>query len=131
MMPDPTPEHEWLKQLVGEWTYENTCTMGPDPETMTTTGRESISMLGELWTIGEMEGDMPGAGTMKAIMTLGFDPAKGKFIGTWIGSPMTFMFIYEGSLDEARRTLTLDTPRPRLRRSQQDGRLPGHRRTPR
>ncbi len=109
---DPTPEHEWLMQLIGAWTYENVCDGGPGEPEIRSTGSEVVSKFGDLWVQGLMEGEMPGCGMMQAIMTLGFDPAKGKFIGTWIGSIMASMFVYEGELDAARRTLTLDTTGP-------------------
>lgn len=112
MQTDPTPEHAWLKQLVGAWTYEHSCPTGPGEEPAHLTGTESVRMLGDLWVIGEMEGEVPGGGRMTGVITLGYDPARGKFIGTWIGSVMASMFVYEGALDEAGWVLTLDTTGP-------------------
>ena len=110
-IPDPTPEHLWLRQLSGEWKYESSC-QGPDGESMVMRGSESIRMLGELWSVATMRGDMPGDGSMEAVMCLGYDPARGKFLGSWVGSPMTTFFTYEGQLDSARKILTLDTVGP-------------------
>ena len=42
-------------------------------------------------------------------MTLGYDPDKGRYVGTWIGSMMTHLWVYEGALDAAERVLTLET----------------------
>ena len=53
-----------------------------------------------------------GAGPMSYLMTLGFDPAKGKYVGTWIGSPMTTLFVYEGEVDGAGKSLPLNTTGP-------------------
>jgi len=69
-------------------------------------------MLGDLWMVGESTGDLPGGGTMTAVITLGYDPARGRFVGSWVGSPMANMFVYEGTLDADRRALTLDTTGP-------------------
>jgi hypothetical protein len=55
---------------------------------------------------------MPGGGTAKTIMTLGYDPQKQRFVGTFIGSMMTYLWVYEGSLDAAGKVLTLDAEGP-------------------
>ena len=49
------------------------------------------------------------------LMTLGFDPAKGTFVGTWIGSMMTHLWVYaEGRLDAGGRVLTLESEGPSM-----------------
>lgn len=106
----PTPEHEWLMRLVGEWTYESSCVMEPGQEPTTGSGREVVRAIGDFWVQGEMTGEMPGAGEMTGIMTLGYDPLKKKYVGTWFGSPMAFMFLYEGQRVGDR--LALDTLGP-------------------
>ena len=55
---------------------------------------------------------MPGGSTATTIMTLGYDPAKKKYVGTFIGSMMTHMWLYEGTLDASKKILTLDTEVP-------------------
>jgi len=112
MQAEATKEHAWLKKLVGEWRFASECPQGPDGEPMRSEGKESIRMLGELWAVGEMTGEMPDGSPMTAVLTLGFDPSKGKFVGTWVGSPMSSMFVYEGELDEAENRLTLNTTGP-------------------
>ncbi len=49
---------------------------------------------------------------MKSLITLGFDPLRGKFVGTFIASCMSFHWLYEGTLDDQRRILTLETSGP-------------------
>jgi hypothetical protein len=110
MQTEPTAEHTWLQQLVGEWSYQNECVMGPDGKTEKGTGREVVRAFGDLWVMGEMTGTMPGAGEMKGLMALGFDPGKGRFVGSWIGTPMASMFVYEGVLEG--NVLTLDCEGP-------------------
>jgi hypothetical protein len=111
MNDQPTPEHDWLMKLVGEWTCESECIMGPDQPPMKTQGRESVRSLGGLWTI--CEGTL-GAGEMAgtSIMTLGFDPKTGRFVGTFIASMMYHLWSYNGVLDEAKKVLTLDAEGP-------------------
>jgi hypothetical protein len=109
---EPTPEHEWLKRMVGKWEYEAECSMGPDQEPFRGTGTESVRMLGDLWVLCELEGTMPDSTPMTSLLTIGYDPARGKFVGTYVGSVMTNMFVYEGELDADCRTLTQDTTGP-------------------
>jgi len=108
----PEKQHEWLKQLVGEWTMESECMMGPDQPPLKSTGTEVMQMFGDLWVVGDGTMQMPDGGKMGSRMTIGFDSDRKKFVGTWIGSPMTHMFIYEGELDASSRVLTLNTTGP-------------------
>ncbi|MEO1130884.1 MAG: DUF1579 domain-containing protein [Planctomycetota bacterium] len=110
--PKPTPEHLWLKQLVGDWSFESRGSMGNEDDVVELRGTESVRMLGDLWILSDMDGAMPGGERCTAVMTIGFDPDRNLFIGTWVGSMMTSMFHYEGSLDEGRRVLTLNTSGP-------------------
>jgi len=109
--PKPAEEHQWLQQLVGDWTMVGTA-LTPDGGTMESTGKENVSSLGGLWIIGQGEGSMPDGTAAQMRLTVGFDPAKGKFIGSWVGSMMTSQWVYEGELDEARKVLTLNTEGP-------------------
>jgi hypothetical protein len=51
-------------------------------------------------------------GAATTLMTLGYDPQKKQYVGTWVGSMMTHLWIYEGSLDEEEKILTLNTEGP-------------------
>lgn len=111
-MPELRKEHQWLMRLVGEWEIEGEGTMGPDQPPVTWKGTESVRALGDYWTIGEGRSPMPGGGEMVSITTYGYDPAKGRFVGTFVSSVMTMMWLYEGSLDASEKVLTLDTEGP-------------------
>lgn len=112
---EPQPEHQWLHRLIGDWTCEFECDMGPDQPKSKQTGTASARSLGGLWTIIEGEGEMPGGGTSQSILTLGYDPAKKTFRGTFIASCMTHLWIYEsGSLDAAGKVLTLNAEGPKF-----------------
>jgi hypothetical protein len=109
---EPQKEHEWLHKLIGDWTSEMECSMGPDQPPMKSTGTESVRSLGGLWTIGEGAGDAPDGTPVKSIMTLGYDPQKQRFVGTFVASVMTHLWSYEGTLDASGKVLTLDTEGP-------------------
>ena len=68
--------------------------------------------LGGLWVIAEGQGEMPGGGLATTIMTLGYDPRRKAFMGTWIGSMMTHLWHYRGALDADGKVLTLDAEGP-------------------
>ena len=110
--PEPQAEHKWLQRLVGEWTFESECNMGPDQPPMKHGGRETVRSLGGLWTIGEGDGETPDGNTFKTIMTLGYDPQQKRFVGTFIASVMTHLWPYNGSLDASGKVLTLDSEGP-------------------
>jgi len=114
MQAEPVQEHHWLQKLVGEWTSEMEAKMGPDQPPFKSQGTETVRSLGGLWTLGEGQGEMPGGGIGYTLMTLGYDPLKKRFVGTFIGSMMTYLWLYDGALDEAANKLTLDAEGPSM-----------------
>jgi hypothetical protein len=106
---EPQDEHRWLQKLVGEWTYrsETIVEAGKPPEV--TSGTETVRSFGDLWITADMPGGM---GT--SIMTLGYDPQKGRFVGTFISTGMTLLWVYDGSLDAAKKVLTLNCEGPSM-----------------
>lgn len=111
MQSEPQQEHQWLQKLVGEWIFESECSMGPDQPPMKDTGSESVRSLGGLWTMGEWHNLCDGKPSV-CIMTLGYDPARQKFVGTFVASIGTHLWVYEGELDAAGRVLTLNAEGP-------------------
>jgi Protein of unknown function (DUF1579) len=117
MHTEPQKQHQWLDQLIGEWMSEVECSGGSDQPPSKTQGSEVVRSLGGLWIIADGVGEMPDGGTGKTIMTLGFDPQRDRFVGTFIGSMMTHLWIYNGSLDATEKVLTLDTEGPNFSQS--------------
>jgi hypothetical protein len=106
-------QHQWLHRLVGEWTYEHEVCMKPGDPPHRSAGRETVRLVGDLWIVAEAEFTMAGcAGT--TIMTLGYDPQRQRYVGTWVGSMMTHLWLYNGSLDPSEKVLTLDTEGPAM-----------------
>jgi hypothetical protein len=93
MHAEPQKEHQWLQKLVGEWTYETEALMGPDQPPEKSTGTERVRSLGELWILAEGQGGMPGCGAVTTMMILGYDPQKQRYVGTWVGSMMTYLWM--------------------------------------
>jgi hypothetical protein len=110
-VPGPEKEHAWLKQFVGTWETASECSLGPGQEPLKCQGTMSARMLGDLWVVVESESSMMGT-KVNALQTLGFDPKKKKYIGTWVDSMLNHMWQYEGELDDAGTKLTLEAEGP-------------------
>ncbi|MCA1868720.1 DUF1579 domain-containing protein [Agrobacterium genomosp. 3] len=109
----PQKEHEFLSRIVGDWImtassgHENYDANDPSQRFTGT-----VRSIGGLWIVGEGTGKMPDGDEMTAVITVGFDPAKGNFVGSWIGSMMTYLWVYRGWLEEDGKTLTLEAEGP-------------------
>src|SRR4030095_16943034 len=111
----PQREHKWLQKMVGEWTSEAEMATEPGKPRETCKGTESVRSLGGLWVLAEGQGEMPGGGgPATMVLTLGYDPQRKRFVGTWVGSMMTHLWVYNGSLDAAERALTLEAEGPSM-----------------
>jgi hypothetical protein len=86
--------------------------MGPDQPPMKSKGTESARSLGDLWIVAEGKGEMPDGGEANMILTIGYDPVTKRYPGTWIGSMMTHLWVYDGELDASKRILTLAADGP-------------------
>jgi len=113
MKAEPQKEHQWLERLVGEWTAESEMPAEPGQEPTKYTGTESVRSLGGVWILCEGRGaEASDNGSDTTIMTLGYDPSKQRYVGTFIGSMMTYLWVYEGELDSTGNILTLDAEGP-------------------
>lgn len=105
------PEHRWLEKLAGKWTYEGEA----EGEEGKATGKETVRSLGGLWILAEGEGEMPGSPEpMRTLMSLGYNPQTRRYVGTWIGSMMTHMWVYDGEMDATGKVLTLNCEGPSM-----------------
>jgi hypothetical protein len=114
MTTDPQKEHQWLQKLVGEWNYQHECAVEPGKAAEAFRGTESVRSLGGLWIVAEGQGAMPGGGDWTTLMTLGYDPKTKRYVGTWIGSMMTHLWIYDGALEAGGRVLALEAEGPSM-----------------
>jgi len=110
-LPKPAKEHELLKQFVGEWTVTAETVPAPGQEAMRCQGTETAKMVGGFWLVNQGESNMFGT-TVNSQMTLGYDPGKKKYIGTFFCSMDSTLWKYEGTMDEAGKKLTLETTGP-------------------
>jgi Protein of unknown function (DUF1579) len=114
MTAKPERQHRWLEKLVGDWTFETDVPAQAGQPASKSIGTESVRSIGGLWIQAEGRGEMPGGGPATSVMTLGYDTQKKRFVGSWIGSMMTYMWVYDGGLDAAERVLTLNSEGPSM-----------------
>jgi hypothetical protein len=85
--------------------------MGPDEPPMECSGTIDSRMIGEFWVVNEMKGNDQNL-PMHGLQTIGYDPQKEKFVGTWVDSMMNHLWIYEGQFDDTGKKLTLEAEGP-------------------
>ena len=108
----PQKEHHWLARLEGEWTFEGHAHAGPGKPPEKFTGSETGRSIGGFWVMLEGRGEMPeGGGPSTTIMSLGYDPESKRYRGTFMGSMMSHLWIYDGEIDQA-GVLTLEAEGP-------------------
>src|SRR3546814_15748840 len=69
---------------------------------------ERVRSLDGLWIVAEGEGEMPGGGPATTLLTLGYDPRRQRYVGTWVGAMMSHMWVYEGHLADSGKDLARD-----------------------
>ena len=106
MMPRPTREHELLKLYAGTWDARTKSRFMPDQPFAESTGSEVATLgFGGFWLTGEYRGTMHNCPFLGR-STVGFDPSRKKFVGTWIDSMSAGMGTSEGSFDDKKKTFT-------------------------
>ena len=103
---EQTANHKMLLKAVGH--YEGEAWMpGPDGEKQTSKTWETVEAVGQFFTRSEFKMDMGPAGTYEGHGVHGFDPKKGKHVGTWIGSMDPYLSVMEGDFDEKTGEMTM------------------------
>lgn len=103
--PKPTEAHAWLKKFEGEWEAVGR-PASPTPGMSEFRGGGVGTMFGDFWVEIRQHADMGGV-KFKAIQTIGYDPEKKKYFGTWIDTNSSHMWFYEGDLDASGKKLSL------------------------
>ena len=103
----PMAEHKVLNQEVGTWDATVKAFMsGPTAPPMISKGTEvNRLMTGGLWLISDFSGEVAGV-KFEGHGQFGFDPAKKKYVGTWVDSMGPNMSNLEGTYDEKTKTIT-------------------------
>ena len=107
-LPKPGKEHEAMKELEGTWDFVMKHRMAPDAPEVESKGVETCSMVGGFWMVFDikvpaMVMGMPWHG--HGIM--GFDPAKKKYVGSFVHNMTPYLSTGEGTMDAAGKVLTM------------------------
>jgi hypothetical protein len=102
--PRPGPEHDLLKRQVGTWdAVVEMMPVGVPPST--STGVETNRMVGGRWLVTDFESRMAGQ-PFHGHGTTGYDPARRKYVSTWVDTFGTSLYTGESAYDAGTRTLT-------------------------
>lgn len=105
-MAKPQAQHDFLQKMVGTWEVNAADIANGEVWT------ETCRSLNGIWFVAEGNGNMPGGERATTVLTLGYDPAKGRYVGTWFGTMMHHLWVYDGELSEDGKTLSLYTTGP-------------------
>lgn len=108
-VPKPTAEHERLAHEVGTWDATiKSWVQGPSAEPIVSKGTEVVKLMpGGLWLLTEFHGKAAGDIAFHGAGATGYDPKKGKYVGTWVDSMSPAVMLTEGDFDPKTDTLTM------------------------
>ena len=110
----PVLEHQWLRNLVGEWRIETEMTMAPGQPKQKSEGTESVLSLGGLWAFGGGKATMPGGTVMEHYFALGYDVSFKEYRGCWFASMSSHLWKYVGELSADGKVMTLSCVGPNM-----------------
>lgn len=96
--PQPTAEHNRLRELAGVWKVTSSFYMDPNPATppMIAEAQETIESFGNFWIRGVYESDFMGQPFQGQTM-LGYDPEKKEYVSTWLDTMSPTFFHFRGN----------------------------------
>lgn len=105
-----TAEHKMVMKSVGSWEGTMSMHMGvPEPTKAPCT--EVITAVGDLWVTTRFEMDFMGM-PFSGASSMGYDPEKEMFVGTWIDSMTPRLTIMEGKFDEEKNAIVMHYEMP-------------------
>jgi hypothetical protein len=110
---EATVEHVWLRKLVGVWDVVADLSGAEESGAPAMEVRivEEVEALGDYWIVSQLSADFGGV-PFRSRMTVGWDPARGIFVATWVDTLSTYMWVYSGELDAGRNALTFEAEGP-------------------
>jgi hypothetical protein len=104
--PKPGPEHAGLKQSAGTWDATIEAMWAPGTPPTVSKGVETSSVgMGGLWLVTDYKGEFMKEPFQGHGVT-GYDPAKKKYVSTWVDSMSSALSIGESTYDPAKKTMT-------------------------
>ena len=109
--PSPQKEHDWLKQLEGEWETECELLLEPGKPAHKNKGTETVRNLGGFWYVSEIKSECFGM-PFTGLMTVGYDTQSKKYVGSWVCSMCDHQCTYKGTAEGNVITLETEAPNP-------------------
>jgi Protein of unknown function (DUF1579) len=99
-----SPELARLQNDVGDWNAEITVTPQPGAAPQASTGRLTGRLIsGGRWLVLDFKNHTTG---FEGHGLYGFNPASGRYVGTWVDDMRTNLYLGEGDWDSATSTMT-------------------------
>jgi hypothetical protein len=105
-LPKPGPEHEKLKELVGDW--KAVIEIGGQKYEGKVTYK---SICGGMWVASDFQGDMLGM-KFEGHGLDGYDTNKKKFVSVWVDSMSSAPLVEEGEIDASKKLLVMTGEAP-------------------
>jgi hypothetical protein len=105
--PTPSKEHEIFKDMAGTFDCVmkfNNPMSGKEEESK---GVETITVLGGFWAVFDLKFESMMGMPWHGHGTIGYDPMKKKYVGSFVHSAAPFMSIGEGTMDAGGKTMTM------------------------
>jgi hypothetical protein len=104
----PTEQHRKLRAEVGTWDVTIKSWADPNGDPIESKGTETDRLMpGGLWLIQDFRGEFGGA-SFRGHGTMGYDPFKKKYVGTWVDSMSSSLMTIEGDFEADGKTLVME-----------------------
>ena len=103
--PSPAPSTRCSRRTSATWDATVEMFMAPGAPPALSKGTETVTMMGGFWQLSEFKSEMMGQ-PFEGRGTMGYDPAKKKYVGTWVDTMTPGYYTVEGTYDAATKTLT-------------------------
>jgi hypothetical protein len=97
-------QHKIVMQSVGSWEGTIVMNMPGMPEPMVMPCTETITAVGDLWTVSRFESSFMGT-AFSGSATFGYDTDRKAFVSTWVDSMATSITNMEGQYDEKTKSV--------------------------
>ena len=102
-----TKEHKLIVKGAGDYEGTLTWSMPGMPEPMVSPCTEKVIAIGDFWTISHFEMEFMGA-PFSGSSSMGYDPERKKFIGTWIDSMSPRVTHMEGEWNDEKQAIVME-----------------------
>jgi hypothetical protein len=111
---EPIEQHNWLKNLIGEWDVKYEMIMEPGGEPVHSSGTEVVEDFGGLWSLAKGAALTPDEQPFTYYQILGYDVTFHEYRGCWFADVSSHLWKYQGEMSPDQKTLTLNCEGPHM-----------------